>query len=169
MVASGFGPPTGIMKAVAKDDGVTPVANAAGSRAGEDATPAGRTGERVAHPATPISTDSTASSGIANARVMAFIMPQKTAQMTRIDRDRAVAPRPVRPTVGCPRADREDSAVYGYAKVGSRSPVIFAFGCRVLSTTLASSAYLVPFCHWMPTGGVIATPGAGFVLALVEV
>src|ERR1700733_11701305 len=57
----------------------------------------------------------------------------------------------------------------GYAKVGRRSPVIFAFGCRVLSTTLYSSAYLVPFCHWMPTGGVIATPGAGLVLVLVEV
>ena len=56
-----------------------------------------------------------------------------------------------------------------YLKVGSRSPVILAFGCRVLSTTLASSGYLVPFCHWMPTGGVIATPGAGLVLALVEV
>ena len=39
--------------------------------------------------------------------------------------------------------------------------MIFAFGCRVLSTTLASSGYLVPFCHWMPTGGVIATSGAG--------
>jgi len=57
----------------------------------------------------------------------------------------------------------------GYAKVGSRSPLTFAFGCRVLSTTLYSSGYLVPFCHWMPTGGVIATPGAGFVLAFVEV
>src|ERR1700729_3340039 len=54
----------------------------------------------------------------------------------------------------------------GYAKVGRRSPVIFAFGCSVLSTTLASSGYLVPFCHWMPTGGVIATPGAGLGLAL---
>src|SRR4029077_9101748 len=91
MAASGFGPPTGIMKAVAKDDGGTPVANAAGSRAGEDATPAGRTGERVAHPATPVSTDSTASSGIANARIMGFIMPRQTPQMTRIDQDRAVA------------------------------------------------------------------------------
>ena len=47
--------------------------------------------------------------------------------------------------------------------------MIFAFGCRVLSTTLYSSSYLVPFCHWIPTGGVIATPGAGFVLVLVEV
>ena len=44
--------------------------------------------------------------------------------------------------------------------------MIFACGCSVLSTTLASSGYLVPFCHWMPTGGVIATPGAG---ALLEV
>ncbi len=47
--------------------------------------------------------------------------------------------------------------------------MIFAFGCRVLSTTLYSSGYLVPFCHWMPTGGVMATPGAGLVLGLVEV
>ena len=47
--------------------------------------------------------------------------------------------------------------------------MIFAFGCRVLSTTLASSGYLVPFCHWMPTGGVMATPGAGLVLGSVEV
>src|ERR1700748_1489601 len=57
----------------------------------------------------------------------------------------------------------------GYAKVGRRSPVIFAFGCRVLSTTLYSSGYLVPFCHWMPTGGVIATPGAGVVLGVGDV
>ncbi len=47
--------------------------------------------------------------------------------------------------------------------------MIFAFGCRVLSTTMASSGYLVPFCHWMPTGGVMATPGAGLVFELVEV
>jgi len=39
--------------------------------------------------------------------------------------------------------------------------VIFACGCSVLSTTCASTGNLVPFCHWMPTGGVIATPGAG--------
>src|SRR6185437_7678448 len=57
----------------------------------------------------------------------------------------------------------------GYAKVGSRSPLIFALGSRVLSTTLASSGYLVPFCHWMPTGGVMATPGAGLVLVSVDV
>src|SRR5580700_4467653 len=48
-----------------------------------------------------------------------------------------------------------------YLNVGSRSPVILACGSSVLSTTLASSAYVVPFCHWMPTGGVITTPGAG--------
>ncbi len=56
------------------------------------------------------------------------------------------------------------SSAMAHLKVGSRSPVILACGCRVLSTTLASSGYVVPFCHWMPTGGVIATPGAGFVL-----
>src|SRR3984957_9425184 len=57
----------------------------------------------------------------------------------------------------------------GYAKVGRRSPVIFAFGCRVLSTTLYSSVDVLPFCHWMPTGGVIATPNEGLVLVFVEV
>jgi hypothetical protein len=116
------------MKAVAKDDGVTPVTNAAGSRAGEDATPAGRTGERVAHPATPISTDSTASSGIANARIMAFIMPRQTPQMTRIDQDRVVAAATGPPDGRLPAGRPGAFGGLGYAKVGSRSPVIFAFG-----------------------------------------
>jgi hypothetical protein len=48
--------------------------------------------------------------------------------------------------------------------------VILAFGCMELSTTTETSGYwpVGSFCHWMPAGGVIATPGAGLVLASVE-
>src|SRR5258708_36940744 len=49
----------------------------------------------------------------------------------------------------------------GYGLVGFRSAVIFACGCSVLSTTCISTGNLVPFCHCTPTGGVVATPGAG--------
>jgi hypothetical protein len=74
------------MKAVAEVDGVT-----AGAAEDVAATTGVLAGGRAAHPATPISTGRTASSGIAKARIMAFIMPRQTPQMTRIDQDRVVA------------------------------------------------------------------------------
>src|SRR5581483_10627885 len=49
----------------------------------------------------------------------------------------------------------------GHGLVGFRSAVVFTLGSSELSTTCISSGNLVPFCHCTPTGGVIATPGAG--------
>ena len=39
-------------------------------------------------------------------------------------------------------------------------PAMLVMVCQPsVRAVMPSSEYVVPFCHWMPTGGVIATPG----------
>src|SRR5215468_4918417 len=87
-------------------------------------------------------------------------IPTVSPAPTENDRSSAMTTRPNRFVTWSSSSNGHRSA---HLKVGSRSPVILACGSKVLSTTLASTGYLVPFCHWIPTGGVITTPGAGFL------
>src|ERR1700742_1213584 len=85
-------------------------------------------------------------------------MPTVSPAPTARDRSSAITTWPNRLVTP---SSSSSGVVIGHLLVGIRSPVSLAFGCRELSTTLASSAYLVPFCHWMPTGGEDYTPGVG--------
>jgi hypothetical protein len=83
MVASGFGPPTGIstMETDVEIDGV-----AAGAAEDAAATPGALAGARVAQPATPVKTGKTVRR-TASARIMASIVPRVPPSPGVIRRD----------------------------------------------------------------------------------